>query len=453
MNKKPKAVKVLLILLILSAYPLYLFHTQIWNVIDKIGALATALALFAAMYQSYVAWKAANLTRESNEQNFFQQKFNLILEQHNEALSRVAPAVKENINKFKEMDTKNLVDKVREHPDFSPYMRILYHTLKTIRDDLPQFRDRNGKATPQDKKRYSSLVRSFISNDLLFLVACNSAVINRKSFYLPDSEQYSNFHKMLVDFSFFEHLNMQEKAGLNLKEEIKKITLKTYDSCMSFYFLETHYHFHFSARDAHLASLKALFEDPYFFICLTYNLQNKYLPIPSYVQNKLPLAFLSLLYFKSSMMELNESALEEYISENINAKLSKTIRQTVSESNVIVFKVFSDFRCELYDSPRITNYITEVLKFDNSIDNLIKFRDNHHRKLKSTMRKASSYNAKEEEYDAAFKSSFNSISENITKLTDMLIEVKQNIQYKNSLSEILHTKAKMLEVEFIRKFK
>lgn len=159
------------------------------------------------------------------------------------------------------------------------------------------------------------------------------------------------------------------------------------------------------------------------------------------------------MYFKSSMMDLNEIALQEYISANINANLSKIIKQTINQSNVIVFKELPSARCALYDSPRITNYITEALKFDNSVDNLIKFRDNHHRKLKSTMRKASSYNAMEEEYDVAFKLSFNLISEKITKLADMLIKVKQNIQYKNSLTEILHAKSKMLEVEFIRKFK
>jgi len=172
---------------------------------EKIGALATGLALFAAMYQGYVAWKAANLTREANSQNLFQQKFNLVLEQHNDSLSRVRDWLKSNNysdSLDKKFPTELLVGEIRGHEQLSPYMRILYHTLKTIKEELPIIDKTDHVGEIKNQKRYTSLVRSFIPNDILFLVACNASVINDKIFKISDSKSYSYYNAMLQDFDF-----------------------------------------------------------------------------------------------------------------------------------------------------------------------------------------------------------------------------------------------------------
>lgn len=116
---------------------IYLSRTTIWENIEKIGALATAIALVAAMYQSLTAWKAVIATTEANAQTFFQQKFNLILEQHNILLSTINPKLTEGDDSlFKDKSTSEIIISLRVHKLLSPYMRILYHTLKTIRTEL-----------------------------------------------------------------------------------------------------------------------------------------------------------------------------------------------------------------------------------------------------------------------------------------------------------------------------
>ena len=137
-NKKIKLYLALFLSLLFISYPIYLYHSLLWRVIDKIGALATALALIAVMYQSFVARKAAMSSIEFNANNLFQQKFNLILEQHNHTLTSVNEWFKAtNLNPYN-FETVELIKKLRGHENLSPYMRILYHTLKAFVRNYPQ---------------------------------------------------------------------------------------------------------------------------------------------------------------------------------------------------------------------------------------------------------------------------------------------------------------------------
>ncbi|HCI5707035.1 TPA: hypothetical protein NPO10_005526, partial [Klebsiella pneumoniae] len=193
-------------------------HSFIWENIEKIGSLATAAALLAAMYQSYVAWSAAKSTSEANAQNFFQQKFNLILEQHNNSLALVTHWLKNTPLNIK--ITTDAVCYIRGHENLSPYMRILYHTLKTIRTEFPSSSNDKQYDSIALQKKYSSLVRSFIPNDVLYTIAINSSLFDEKKTSIPNSSQYEYYYKMLVDYDFFEHLIIKSKNKLHLKKEI-----------------------------------------------------------------------------------------------------------------------------------------------------------------------------------------------------------------------------------------
>lgn len=194
----------------------WVFRTWISANIAVIGTLATSLAFFAALWSAFearnsanaafLAVKTAEASLEEARQNFrkeaYNQRFSLLLEQHNVYL--------EKINKFVASDQGwTFVDQIfktkRHHEAFerlrghficSPYMRVLYHLLKFINDDYY-----GNKNDIQGLKKYSSLVRSLISNDILFLIAVNSSYINDGG----SLNQYDKYQKYLQRFDFFEH--------------------------------------------------------------------------------------------------------------------------------------------------------------------------------------------------------------------------------------------------------
>lgn len=85
---------------------------------------------------------------------------------------------------------------LRGHSVISPYMRVLYHLLKYIEEDF--YID---NATIRQKKKYTSVIRSLIRNDVLFLVAVNASYIIENGV----KNQYASYQRYLHDFDFFEH--------------------------------------------------------------------------------------------------------------------------------------------------------------------------------------------------------------------------------------------------------
>ncbi|MBT0351727.1 hypothetical protein ISO70_03540 [Morganella morganii subsp. morganii] len=138
---------------------------------------------------------------KNNQQNSSDNKFNLLLTQHNIQLENVKLYLEKNKNNANEKSTlTNCIDyeitnnHLFQHSVFSPYMRVLYHTLKNIYID--------SKIIGNDlsyEKKYSSLVRSLIRNDILYFIAINS---------LSDKNaDFDPYRKLLIRYNFFEHLN------------------------------------------------------------------------------------------------------------------------------------------------------------------------------------------------------------------------------------------------------
>nr|WP_274604335.1 putative phage abortive infection protein [Pantoea agglomerans] len=105
------------------------------------------------------------------------------------------------------------------HIILSPYMRVLYHTLKFIDEDYFEKEDEIF-----GRKKYTSLIRSLISNDILFLIAVNSSYIYKKGEY----NQYSRYQQLLQKYDFFEHADFysikhdsDSDKNLLIKEQLK----------------------------------------------------------------------------------------------------------------------------------------------------------------------------------------------------------------------------------------
>ncbi|BEM96613.1 TPA: hypothetical protein ACXJRX_000773 [Serratia marcescens] len=307
-------VNLLIFIILITSISLPLFITYpylyfyLWENIDKVGALATAIALYYAIKQSSIARQTAELTENSNKENIFQQMFNLVLEQHNNEMNNIKQWMnsppKTDQRKFihsseilNNLNTKDSVDLVREHGMLSPYMRILHHTIKTIRENESQ--DYNKSLTFLNV-RYSSLVRSFIPNDLLKLVAINTLIINNAYFNKKNNHQYRSYHFNLKYYNFFEHLNLNInrikfcelittiELGVNRclchtnlnKVGIKKIEFKTVSYLSEEYISTKH------KEDIHVSILSDYFNNINFAISFFYELPEKYLIIDdSYNEN------------------------------------------------------------------------------------------------------------------------------------------------------------------------
>lgn len=413
-------------------------HSFIWKNIDKIGSLATAAALFAAMYQSYVAWIAARSTSEANAQNFFQQKFNLILEQHNNSLALVTHWLKNNPLDIK--ITTHAVCYIRGHENLSPYMRILYHTLKTIRTEFPSSSNDKQYDSISLQKKYSSLVRSFIPNDVLYTIAINSSLFDEKKTSIPNSSQYEYYYKMLVDYDFFEHLIIKSENKLHLKKEIHEICIYTYDACFAFYAKQANI---VHNDRIHIEKLDGLLNDINFHICLTYNLHDKYIVTPEYISKKIKISELALKFFINYESSLSPHELMKFLVSKTNDLITTTTREIIRNHNYFYHNQISS-TYGLFNENCICDYFSKNLKFNNKTADIIIFRDNFHQNLKKLIEDTSSYYKNTNAYRSNISNAANMISNEIENLIGKIITMRQLIDYYNIPEEILDCKRKEL---------
>lgn len=436
--------------ILLVAYPVYKHHEFIWKFMEKIGALATGLALFAAMYQGYVAWKAANLTREANSQNLFQQKFNLVLEQHNDSLSRVRDWLKSNNysdSLDKKFPTELLVGEIRGHEQLSPYMRILYHTLKTIKEELPIIDKTDHVGEIKNQKRYTSLVRSFIPNDILFLVACNASVINDKIFKISDSKSYSYYNAMLQDFDFFEHLKIGIDKKIILQESLKEVVYSTYESCRLFYLGRETIDNVNKKESFHIVKLKELLSNPNFFICLAYNLKNKAIDTTSFQKGMLSVNEMLTFYMREHIEKLNEEELNSYISIETNGYYKKMVAEIIHRKNVIYNDVShwnSSSTSGLYNAEKVIDFLNSTMRCDNPMKELLIFRDSFHSTLISLILNTSCDLKNRELYEYSVRRSHREIIREISPLIDALITFRNELDYSTLPSTVLKNKKEEL---------
>lgn len=440
--------KLFLITLPFAIAILFYGRSIIWLNIDKIGAMATAAALFAAMYQSYVAWVAAKSTSESNAQNFFQQKFNLILEQHNNSLALVINWLKDNPFDEKKQ-TRMAVSYIRGHESLSPYMRILYHTLKNIKTEMPvTSRDDNDIIIIQ--KKYTSLVRSFIPNDVLYLIAINASVTKDKKLAIRDSFQYEKYYDMLMDYDFFEHLVIKNNNQLHLKEVMKDLSLKTYNACFEYYFDQAGY---VCNKDVHIEKANDLIGDVNFFICLSYNLKNKYIVLPEYIKSKASVSALSVKIFKAYHKQLSVMGFLDFFSVKMDKSTGEEIKYFVENANYFHKYDFGSSNYGFFNATSLCEYISAGLKFSNTTQDLIKFRDGFHQAIDGLIRNTSIMFSDERLYLENIKYAKRNLNEKIETAASKIIKIKQTMDYAHDVKDVFDAKKEELELYVLDKIK
>lgn len=175
------------------------------------GALVfTAVAAIAAGKSTKVSQQALELAEKNSKRDDFNRHFTLLLEQHNLQLDIVKGFLdsKEG-KKFYESLRGNTTLKeantlMHGHSIVSPYMRVLYHLLKYIRNEFTR-----NEAPYAKKNEFSSLVRSLIRNDVLYLVALNSCYTGEID---GEVSPYAQYQSLLHFFSFFEHAKFYKTA-------------------------------------------------------------------------------------------------------------------------------------------------------------------------------------------------------------------------------------------------
>lgn len=169
--------------------------------IAALAAIATVLATIATRNSTKVAQAALIHTQETSRRNEFVSRYTLLLEQHKEQLNIVKSYL--DTEKGKQLlegiiegtDHLTAFKTLQGHNIVSPYMRVLYHLLSHISEHYID------NATTEDKKKYSSVVRSLIRNDVLFLVAVNASYVIEDG----DENDYGKYQRLLSELDFFEH--------------------------------------------------------------------------------------------------------------------------------------------------------------------------------------------------------------------------------------------------------
>lgn len=166
-----------------------------------------------------VAEFSLKLSHESSRKDDFIKQFILLLDLHGKSHEVMIANIDKNNVKIISSDYDGIIrwsmkgidaaDKIYQNHLFSPYMRMLYQVLKHIDNNF--YLDRSITSIDNQKKRYASIVRSTIRNDVLFFIAINA--MNKR-------DVFNKYKSMLTRFSFFEHLitdEINETINFNLK--------------------------------------------------------------------------------------------------------------------------------------------------------------------------------------------------------------------------------------------
>ncbi|TCT42622.1 putative phage abortive infection protein [Vibrio crassostreae] len=186
-------------------------NTQDWGGFGSyIGGLLSPILAIGSLY--YVV--------KTFRQQSFENTFNLLLEQHNTLAEKISSETvgKESIiqEKLGALGISWLIDQassrktINESYEIHQYLRVVYQVLMFI-----------DESCPSDQRKYSRIFRSFLSNDLIYMVALNGAQRNNneeKSFTFPK-------YKLFIEkYGFLEHLIFKTNAISKAVQESHKLT-------------------------------------------------------------------------------------------------------------------------------------------------------------------------------------------------------------------------------------
>ncbi len=219
-----------------EAWSNYISKPEPWvGVFTSIGAIFTVFVFIVTAYASLksgesakIAAKALELSYENSRKDDYIKQFTLLLDQHNNLHKSVIKYIdslednKEIISSSDEnsiirwgMSLEDAASKLYQNYNFSLYMITLYRLLKHIDEGFYKKGSYNDEFI-KEKKGYSSIVRSVIRNDILFLIAINSC---------NNNDSFKDYKVKLKKFSFFKHMNVErisEKIAFNENEYISE---------------------------------------------------------------------------------------------------------------------------------------------------------------------------------------------------------------------------------------
>ena len=205
------------------------FGSYIGGVLSPIltvGSLFYVIKTFKQ--QANIAESTSKLQSEDSENSriivnrqSFESTLTLLLEQHNAIVNELSaqpsltrPECKSTSNKLIEnvindVERNGLDEPVPEITEVNRYHRVLYQVLKHIDD-----------SNLYDKNKYTRMVRSFIPNNLLYLVSINSARNNM----LTGRIIFPKYKKLIERYGMLEHLTFEDIAyNSNVWDEERNI--------------------------------------------------------------------------------------------------------------------------------------------------------------------------------------------------------------------------------------
>lgn len=220
-------------------------YTGMGVIFSSIGAIATVFVFHSTAQSTKNAIKSVEIAEaslqsslENSRKDDFIKQLTLLLEQHNRSHDALAKSIDSNDGQLIsdsssfiqwDMTLEEASKKLFQNFQYSPYMRILYRNLKYINESF--YLVSNNNKYIEEKKQYTAILRSVIRNDILFLVA-----INAKN----EIKIFRKYEKMLKDFSFFEHIivdNIGEKIKFNIDDFILTFKLDL-EKSFDFFFNE-----------------------------------------------------------------------------------------------------------------------------------------------------------------------------------------------------------------------
>lgn len=238
-------VLIISILLTILGITFYSFWGWIASNANILSTVATAFAFFAAAWNAHEARRSSKAagdsiknakesleaSRMSSAIENFNSHFSLLLEQHNISHQKLCEYLDtpegikftNNLIERQEKPLTKLSSSCRQlytHSIISPYMRVLYHIFKFVNENYYGQKD-----DVQGRKKYTSLARSLIRNDVLCLIALNSADAGA-----PDNNEdygFKTYQYYLHKYNFFEHANFiswrNEKNFDDSKDKVRDI--------------------------------------------------------------------------------------------------------------------------------------------------------------------------------------------------------------------------------------
>lgn len=145
------------------------------------------------------------------KQQSFENTFNLLLEQHNDIAHKItsktdskASTVDDTLSKLGNEwlgnESSPTAADINKSPQINSYLRVAYQVLKFVDENCPD-----------DKRKYSRIFRSFLSNELVFLLALNSANRNEE-----ESFKFLKYKRLIERYEILEHLYISfERQSIN----------------------------------------------------------------------------------------------------------------------------------------------------------------------------------------------------------------------------------------------